>query len=102
MMPLPRPLSVRTVTTLGWARLTMSTTGANGSTAPAAGLDVVGDATAPATGASLEPGSTAFWVVPCVAALGGGVALETWTQPLTAAATRARAARNWESRSRVM
>src|SRR3954463_14739361 len=78
----------------------MSTTGAKGSTGAA--TDVVGDATAAATGAAPDPGSPAVSVVPRVAGLGGAVALDTWTQPVTRAATRASAAKNWESRDRVM
>ncbi len=71
MMPLPRPFSVSTVTTEGWAFLTMSTTGPNGSTGPveAGAWVAVGDETL-LTGGVVAPARAVF--APCRRGRSGG------------------------------
>ena len=92
MMPLPRPFSVSTVTTLGWTFLTICTTGLNGSIGP---CDAVGDETA-LTGGVVEP-ARAVVPDPAVdagAAVGVVDALDMVTQPVTSAAIKASDDRN--------
>src|SRR5450759_4758056 len=106
MMPLPRPFSVITVTTLGWACLTMLTTGANGSGFVAAGA-VVGVVDDPALSVGVVDGAllsagigdeaalpTGAVEAPASAAAGPVVAPVVVIQPVTTRPMRASAIRN--------